>query len=199
MRGKIVMVLIAGVVVLAASLLWLEFLASLHASNFYGSCLPLLSPNENSGVVNSSSTRSNIANPVGWTQGAQGRKKIALDELTDEKGQNVSCPPNTQPIFNNPIPSTNFSSNYKIPFVIHQTFKTRCVTDDFYQLTLAWKALGIPYYFHDDAAIERLVRLGYEEFPHLILTWEHCITKPVVKTDLWRLCCSMNTEESTQI
>ncbi|KAI2492612.1 glycosyltransferase [Fragilaria crotonensis] len=72
-------------------------------------------------------------------------------------------------------------------FVIHQTFKTRCVTDDFHQLTLAWKALGIPYYFHDDAAIERLVRLGYKEFPQLLLIWEHCITKPVVKTDLWRL------------
>jgi mannosyltransferase OCH1-like enzyme len=61
------------------------------------------------------------------------------------------------------------------------------VTDDFFQLTLAWKALGIPYYFHDDKAIERLVRLGYNEFPHLLLMWDHCITKPVVKTDLWRL------------
>jgi mannosyltransferase OCH1-like enzyme len=62
------------------------------------------------------------------------------------------------------------------------------VTEDVYNLSLAWKALGVPYFFHDDAAIERLILSDtYEEFPHLRLVWEHCITKPVVKTDLWRL------------
>ena len=176
--------LIAGVL-LAVSLLWLENLASLHASSIYRSSLPGWSPDESTGVVDSNS---NVTDRVGWIQSTQDRKNIPLDVLTDEQGQNVSCPPNTKPIFNNPLPDTNnSSSNYKIPFVIHQTFKTRCVTDDFYQLTLAWKSLGVPYYFHDDAAIERLVRSGYEEFPHLMLMWKHCITKPVVKTDLWRL------------
>ena len=113
------------------------------------------------------------------------RRLIPLDILTDEKGQNVPCPPNTRAIFNSP--GTNYSANYKIPLVIHQTCKSRCVTDEFYELAQLWKKLGIPYYFHDDAAIDRLVLAGHEQFPLLRLIWDHCITKPVVKTDLWRL------------
>ena len=124
---------------------------------------------------------------LGLAPTTDARKLIPLDLLTDEQGQNVSCPPNTKPIFNNPSTSLYLYSTYKIPLVIHQTFKTRCVTDDFYQLTLAWKGLGIPYYFHDDAAIERLIHSGHKLIPHLQLVWDHCITKPVVKTDLWRL------------
>jgi mannosyltransferase OCH1-like enzyme len=120
------------------------------------------------------------------TRSTGSRKKIALDELTGELGQkNVSCPPDTRPIYNSP--GANISSRHKIPLVIHQTFKSRCVTNDIYELSLAWKALGVPYYFHDDAAVDRLIDLQYEEFPHLHLVWDHCITKPVVKADLWRL------------
>ena len=147
MRGTKAIVLIAGL--LSASRLWL---ASLQTSNFYGSSLPGLLPDKNTGVVNSNNT-----DRIGWIHSTEGRKLIPLNIITDEQGQNVSCSPNTKSIFNNPLPSTNFSSNYKIPFVIHQTFKTRCAKDDFYQLTLAWKTLGVPYYFHDDAAIDRLV------------------------------------------
>ena len=113
------------------------------------------------------------------------RHRIPLDVLTDSSHQNlVECPPNTQPVFDSP--GKNYST-HKIPLVIHQTFKTRCVSDDFFQLTLEWKRLGIPYYFHDDAAIDRLVLSRFKEFPHLPLIWKHCIVKPVVKTDLWRM------------
>ena len=126
-----------------------------------------------------------ITGTLGSLKSKKVRKRIPLDVLTGEQGQNVSCPPNTKPIFNNP--GTKVSPTFKIPFVIHQTFKSRCVTDDLYQLTLAWKSLGIPYYFHDDAAIERLAVSNFEKFPHLQLIWDNCITKPVVKTDLWRL------------
>jgi hypothetical protein len=124
---------------------------------------------------------------LGSTQIPGRRKQIHLDELIAAHGQsNTTCPPITRPIFNSP--GTNFSSHHTIPLVIHQTCKSRCVTDDVYNLSLAWKALGVPYYFHDDAAIERLILSRiYEEFPHLCLVWENCITKPVVKTDLWRL------------
>mmetsp|Transcript_31848 Transcript_31848/g.52501 ORF Transcript_31848/g.52501 Transcript_31848/m.52501 type:complete len:369 (-) Transcript_31848:45-1151(-) len=124
--------------------------------------------------------------------GRRMRERIPLDILTDERGQNISCPPNTRPVFNSPGTSTSTSTNhftYKIPLVIHQGCKSRCVSDAFYNLTETWKAFGIPYYFHDDAAVDRLVYSGLllPEFPHLPLVWEHCIIKPVVKSDIWRM------------
>jgi len=123
-----------------------------------------------------------------YQQTQEGRRRlIPLDVLTDEVGQNVPCPPNTKPILNSPGTISNHSAHYKIPLVIHQTCRSRCVTDEFYDLAQTWRNLGIPYYFHDDAAIDRLVLAGHEQFPLLRLIWDHCITKPVVKTDLWRL------------
>ncbi|KAI2503791.1 glycosyltransferase [Fragilaria crotonensis] len=175
-RGRNVVLVAAGLVLL--SLLRLEFLSSLRVPEPFESNVHAVLPDNNEGVVRRS---------LGSTQSAGGRKQIPLDLLTDEQGQqNISCPPDTKPIFNSPV--ANFKSNHRITLVIHQTFKSRCVTDDVYQLSLAWKALGVPYYFHDDAAIDRLILShNYKEFPHLQLVWEHCITKPVVKTDLWRL------------
>lgn len=124
-------------------------------------------------------------------QGTRRRgERIPLDILTDEGGQHVECPPNTKAVFNNPATTISNSeqSSYKIPLVIHQGCKSRCISEKLYDLTTIWKALGIPYYFHDDAAVDRLVYSGrFPEFPHMQLAWEHCIIKPVVKSDLWRM------------
>ena len=176
-RTRVIVVVVWFVILLFRCL---EFLAFYGVSDFILSKNAGLSPDYSTGV-------GAIADKLGLapTTDSDVRKLIPLDMLTDGKEQDVSCPPNTKPIFNNP--GTYVSSRHKIPFVIHQTFKSRCVTDDFYQLTLAWKGLGIPYYFHDDAAIERLIHLGFKQIPHLQLVWDHCIIKPVVKTDLWRL------------
>ena len=180
MRRTTVIVLVAAV--LTFLLRSLEFLSCCHISDSFVWSAAGLSPDDIGGDRDSVNTGN-----LGLPKSAEVRKRIPLHVLTGEQGQNVSCPPNTKPIFNSPGINVNASSSYKIPFVIHQTFKSRCVSDEFYQLTLTWKALGVPYYFHDDAAIERLARIRYEEFPQLQLIWDHCITKPVVKTDLWRL------------
>lgn len=179
MRGRNVIVVMGGVVLL--SLLRLEFQLSLRISE------PFVAPNMHAVLPVQNDGVGGHGGRLGSRQTAGGRKQIHLDELTAAHRQSeISCPPNTTPIFNSP--GTNFSSHHTIPLVIHQTFKSRCVTEDVYNLSLAWKALGVPYFFHDDAAIERLILSdAYEEFPHLRLVWEQCITKPVVKTDLWRL------------
>ena len=158
------------VLVLTTALSWDLFQNSLHSAFAPMPNVPIMPVQEQ---------------PHYWHQENGRRRLMPLDILTDEKGQNAPCPPNTRPIFNSP--GTNHSANYKIPLVIHQTCKSRCVTDEFYALAQQWKDLGIPYYFHDDAAIDRLVLAGHEQFPLLRLIWDHCITRPVVKTDLWRL------------
>lgn len=156
--------------------LWCQFRSSLRISELSVSNMEAIFPEYREGA-RASSSRSK--------RSTHRRKTIPLDVLTDELGQNITCPPDTKAVFNSP--GNKFWSMHKIPLVIHQTFKSRCVTEDIYELSLAWKALGVPYYFHDDAAIDRLINLDYEEFPHLHMVWDHCITKPVVKTDLWRL------------
>jgi hypothetical protein len=114
--------------------------------------------------------------------------QIPLNILTDELGQNISCPAGSLPVFNYHGDGRNLNTTHKIPLVIHQSCATRCVSKEFYKMTQVWKSFGIPYYFHDDAAIDRLVFSGrYPEFPHMPLVWENCITKPVVKNDMWRL------------
>ena len=180
MRRTTVIVLVAAELTLM--LRCLEYLSCCHISDSFVWSAAGLLPDYIGGDRDSVITGNLVL-----LKSAKVRKRISLDVLTGEQGQNVSCPPNTKPIFNNPGINVNASSSYKIPFVIHQTFKSRCVSDEFYQLTLAWKGLGIPYYFHDDAAIERLAQSHFKEFPLLQLIWDHCITKPVVKTDLWRL------------
>lgn len=112
---------------------------------------------------------------------------IPLDVLTRAHDRNHSCPEGLIPAFSNPIPYDN-STNTKIPLVIHQTFRDNCLSEDFHNLHTKWRDLGVPYYFHSDQEIERLVMSGtFEEFPQLPAIWKACITKPVVKTDFWRL------------
>jgi mannosyltransferase OCH1-like enzyme len=140
-------------------------------------------------TLNSSRVESHQAKKGGSTVQPQ----IPLDILTDERGQNISCPEGTLLVLNyhgddGSRMNHTTTTTYKIPLVIHQSYATRCVTKEFYELTQIWKSFGIPYYFHDDAAMDRLVFSGrYPEFPHLPLVWENCITKPVVKSDMWRL------------
>lgn len=114
--------------------------------------------------------------------------RIPFDFLTDLRTQNeTQCPPGLHLALSNPK-SRFDQSKYKIPMVVHQTYKGRCLDEGFYELHQRWKTLGFAYYFHTDESMEKLVLSGnFPEFPHLPLIWKHCITKPVVKTDFWRL------------
>ena len=73
----------------------------------------------------------------------------------------------------------------KIPKLIHQTGKRRCLTRNFDQMTSQWKSRfqGYSYYFHDDDALNRLLDMEFPEFPHLRTILRNCVTNGM----LWLL------------
>ena len=76
----------------------------------------------------------------------------------------------------------------KIPLIVHQTSKTRCLTPRLYESVQIWReGFGASYYFHSDEAVELLFNQDWPEFPHLrdVL---HCIppNSGTVRADLWR-------------
>jgi mannosyltransferase OCH1-like enzyme len=129
----------------------------------------------------------------------------SLDELTNRENTNStsSCPNNdnyefvyianrfpnstTRPKNNN----NDDVSYYKIPRIIHQTSKSRCLTPGLAKTVLEqWTPLieqgAWSYYFHDDDAVDQLLSLDYPEFPHLRRVAQHCLHYGTVKADLWR-------------
>ena len=80
----------------------------------------------------------------------------------------------------------------KIPKIVHQTARSRCVTPVFGNTTQQWKFPGWSYYFHDDAAVERLLlspsgsRLLKEQFPQLPSIAQKCLQHGTIRSDVWR-------------
>ena len=77
----------------------------------------------------------------------------------------------------------------KIPKIIHQTSKSRCVTPMVKSAVEKWRNMSAEYayYFHSDESIERLLRQDWPEFPHLPQVIS-CIPKSsgTVLADIWR-------------
>ena len=72
--------------------------------------------------------------------------------------------------------------------IVHQTAKTRCMTRHFFRATFQW--VFRPYwsfYFHDDAAVDRLLQTPFPEFPHLHQVARSCLTSRASRIALWRL------------
>lgn len=95
------------------------------------------------------------------------------------------------------LTTTNTSKNYRvsvdsprIPRIIHQTSKSRCLTKGLAKSVEQWNPMieqgGWSYFFHDDQAMEELFSFDYPEFPHLKLVTKHCLHYGTVKADLWR-------------
>lgn len=75
----------------------------------------------------------------------------------------------------------------RIPPIIHQTSRFRCVPDLMANVANVWRDLPeYTYYFHDDVAIWRLLHLDWPEFPHLHTALK-CIKSMTAVTDIWRL------------
>lgn len=74
-----------------------------------------------------------------------------------------------------------------IPRIVHQTSKSGCLTPRFAKASERWRSLsGWSYYFHDDAAVERLFEQHYNEFPMLKDIVENCLRYGTLKADVWR-------------
>lgn len=121
-----------------------------------------------------------------------GQTRLTLDELTrDDYG--AACPSmefeHVQNIVASPQ-NAQKSPEPRIPHIIHQTSKSRCLTKRLAECTEEWKKRLVydhnwSYYFHDDDAVNRLLRQNFPDFPrlHPVLS---CIRYGTVKADLWR-------------
>ena len=81
------------------------------------------------------------------------------------------------------------TKRYKIPFMIHQTAKSRCVIAEYNYTSNQWKNLEhYKYYFHDDRAVDELLYgQYYPEFPQLTAVAKNCLNSDAARIDLWRL------------
>jgi Glycosyltransferase sugar-binding region containing DXD motif len=127
---------------------------------------------------------------VGSPTALRRNPRITLDEIT-KKGP-ASCPPGLAYIHNNVTneaqgtPPLARSRPTAIPRLIHQTSKSRCVTEAFANATSRWKFENWSYYFYDDDALMRLFRSERGTFPHIDMITSKCTVHGALRSDLFR-------------
>jgi hypothetical protein len=111
----------------------------------------------------------------------------SLSELTNEPWL-TACPNGLKMMLDVQLPdSHSLETQKRIPKIVHQTSKSRCLTSTFTNIASKWKLEGWSYYFHDDAALERLFQTEFAEFPHMQAILRNCVlTNGTIKADLWR-------------
>jgi hypothetical protein len=115
------------------------------------------------------------------------KKTSLLDSLAELNSlSSMECPKGFVRINDTHIPETLGDPTRKIPKIVFQTSRSRCITPGLYKLTQKWRFPGWSYYFYDDDALMRILHEAYEEFPHLKLFTESCIKYGTIKADLWR-------------
>jgi mannosyltransferase OCH1-like enzyme len=85
-------------------------------------------------------------------------------------------------------PNSNSNRRRRIPRIVHQTSKSRCVTNKFKWATSQWK-LGDDwaYYLHTNEAVDRLLQPKlWPEFPNMALVIPCIEGQWTLKADLWR-------------
>lgn len=107
-----------------------------------------------------------------------------LNNLTYSR--QMECPTNQQRIMTVHNPHL-YGHNYrKVPNIVHQTSKTRCLTRHFSRATIQWAFRKYSYYMHDRDAVTRLVHSHFPEFPQLkILVENDCLPSPLL-IGLWK-------------
>jgi len=136
--------------------------------------------NENSGASDLSPLRSkNLQNNLQSTI----VRPVDLDQVTKEE-EEKQCPAEQSQIENKHL--QDYGDN-KIPRIVHQTSKSRCVTNNMFHVMQSWH-LGDDwaYYFHSDEAMDRLFQMSWPEFPHLSTIIPCLNGKGTLKADLWR-------------
>jgi mannosyltransferase OCH1-like enzyme len=114
------------------------------------------------------------------------KKFPPLEKLTGSYSWKMMCPAKTELLADVHAPVSQSLSERRIPKIIHQTARSRCVTPAFATITNKWKFPGWSYYFHDDDALDRLLHMDFPEFPHLRVILRNCVTNGTLKADLWR-------------
>jgi len=117
--------------------------------------------------------------------------EMSLAELTkNPPAGSIVCPNMTSPVYDRVVNNSTTLNKNKIPKIIHTSFKSRCVpTEVFADGIQRWKDELPEYsvYYHDDAAVDRLLEADWPEFPDLHRTMKCIKYKGAMKVDLWRM------------
>jgi mannosyltransferase OCH1-like enzyme len=114
------------------------------------------------------------------------KRKSLVDSLAElDSLSPMECPEGFVRINDTHVPENFNDPTRKIPKIVFQTSRSRCITPRLHELTTKWRFKGWSYYFYDDEAIMRLLHEESEEFPHLKLL-TRCIDYGTIKADLWR-------------
>jgi mannosyltransferase OCH1-like enzyme len=129
-----------------------------------------------------------ILEKVTETQYDVRRKRLSLSSLTTYiHHQKDSCVDPMVWIENKLNVSQSNWTQQRIPLIIHQTSRSRCLHRRFASNLDHWINLPMyEYYFHDDDAIWRLIHQPWPEFPHLH-SIIRCLTSMTGLSDIWRL------------
>jgi mannosyltransferase OCH1-like enzyme len=116
-------------------------------------------------------------------------QRLTLAELTTNSNKDDSCQSPLLHIDNQQIslPRKALSKN-RIPHIIHQTSKSRCVTPRLAKAIQTWQTwTDWEYYFHNDEAVARLFQQSaQQDFPLLGDLYPHCLVHGTLRADLWR-------------
>ena len=93
-------------------------------------------------------------------------KFIPLPDLV-RAFEDMQCPNQTYPVVQVVNLTADRGEGRKIPKIIHQTGKTKCLTKPFYDGAKDWAFEGHSFYFHDNTAVDMLLGKTWLEFPHL--------------------------------
>ena len=83
-------------------------------------------------------------------------------------------------------PSSHLLNSRKIPKIVHQTAKSRCLTRNFEGAAVSWLLPGFSYYFHDDEAVDRLLQHHFTDFPLLNIVAQDCLSSRKAKIVFWK-------------
>jgi hypothetical protein len=115
------------------------------------------------------------------------RRMSLVDSLAElDSLSPMECPEGFVRVNDTHIPENINDPTRKIPKIVFQTSRSRCVTPRLQKLTTKWRFEGWSYYFYDDAAIMRLLHEEFEDFPHLKLLTQLCVDYGTIKADIWR-------------
>lgn len=99
--------------------------------------------------------------------------------------EEVVCPEGLVAVTDDVHPRSSTAAR-RIPRIVHQTSRSRCLTPRLAELTESWRLPEHEYYFHDDRAVDWfLTKKPWPMFPHLSAVAK-CVTQGTIRADLWR-------------
>lgn len=127
-----------------------------------------------------------VKEPIKQQSPTRDQEIIPLRQLVNTKVETV-CP-NGLFLVNDTVlePELAFDlGRRRIPRIIHITSKTRCMPIEFAENLDKWRFPDHSFFFHNEAAIERLILRNWPEFPQLQQALR-CTKGGAAKADIWR-------------